>query len=614
MGEPLSEPHAKDPLLTSTTGENTAIGARKHVLFLLIVLVCFSPLLQPYLINPDIVPYYSTSALFLLLAGAILFQATTVRITVGAFGVLFPLLLLSFFQQALHPTPMLWLLYSAMVLFLLTAGSAPASPIRSFLPYAYLCAAGLWSLLGLYVWAGGTDGRAIHFGAWALSTIAQAKPNGPFTNGNVMAILDACAWLIATRLAVRSRKLLWWGIAWWFLFCLVVSHAWGAWIAWAPVFLWLLSFTYRRQRKAFVALWGSLLLALAMGQAFTDFVLRQEGDILRAKQEHGIEERKVIWESSLRAWLDHPITGVGIGKLAAHYLDHQAQTLAEYPSPHAKKIEQNAVDSAHNSLLHLLAEAGLAGLLLWLGTTFLLVRLAWIYRGRIHSPRWTFLGCAWLLWIQGLGNITMSRAYPVLLFALFLSLAYAPILRVQARPEKGRGILSRTWKVPTRARKLLGITCLFLAIALGWQAAVTTRHWLDFERVLFSPEARNMPPRERARITAELIEDPSIAPHLVSSLIGLRLLAPETRTEAMKLEPYLDRALQSLQTILLLEQRFYMYVLQQRWDKACALAHTLRSMEKERSNWRSYARSCQGLPPDEGFRFSIAQGAMQKPE
>lgn len=72
-------------------------------------------------------------------------------------------------------------------------------------------------------------------------------------------------------------------------------------------------------------------------------------------------QRIDIWKSSLRMFADHPVTGVGLGMYSYYGAAYN------FPVEHRIARYGKRLDLAHNDLLHISAELGVIGLLLFLG-------------------------------------------------------------------------------------------------------------------------------------------------------------------------------------------------------------------------------------------------------
>ncbi len=96
--------------------------------------------------------------------------------------------------------------------------------------------------------------------------------------------------------------------------------------------------------------------------------LRYEEFLESANDPSGtIALRFVLWKTAIRTFLDHPLTGIGIGNFR---IVHQM-----YPELHTIPLYAQVKGmSAHNVLLHYLAETGLIGAVSLLALTFLGLR------------------------------------------------------------------------------------------------------------------------------------------------------------------------------------------------------------------------------------------------
>ncbi|MDQ6975853.1 MAG: hypothetical protein Q9M22_04710, partial [Mariprofundaceae bacterium] len=164
----------------------------------------------------------------------------------------------------------------------------------------FVVASAIWTLLAIVVWFGWTGGNPIHLGLWALTSDAQMKPNGSFVNGNVLAIFNACAWVMVVAKALRSGRWYWWLLAFFFLLCVLISLAWGAWLAVLPVLVWSLLYCYRKKRfRDLLIMLCSIPLAWFLAQAVVEYAMDEDtlGYEVRMQQTqvHGIDARILIW-------------------------------------------------------------------------------------------------------------------------------------------------------------------------------------------------------------------------------------------------------------------------------------------------------------------------------
>jgi len=563
---------------------------RQASLILLLSLALFSPLFQPYLINPNIIPFYSSSLLFLLWAGYIFVHHHEIMIK-NSVALILCMMLPAIFLA--YPVISPYIVAFIVSAFVFIAATQRHSASNQWYLTIFVAASAVWTLLALVVWFGWTGGELIHIGLWALTADAQLKLAGSFVNGNVLAIFNACAWVIVVAKALRSGHWYWWLLAFFFLLCLFSSLAWGAWLAVFPVFIWMVMYCYKQKRfrDLFVML-CSIPLAWLLAQAVVEYAMDESslGYEVRMQQTqvHGIDERKLIWLASFAMFREHPWFGIGLGRFDAHYLTYQSKVLAELDTP---LPEQIAANSAHNLLLQLMAEAGVFGMAFWLMVTVVLLKLSWIYRWQLTSRTWPFLACTWLLWIQGMGNITLSRPYPMLMFALFLGVACAPLLKLRG------GSTIRVDK-----RLLLAMTIILL-FTLAWSTVQKTAYWLDYERLILS--ADKIGSKEKAELTAKLVGEPTVLPFLIEGIVSDHLLEAKRQASMMALQPYVQKALLLRQDPLLLQQQFYMFVLTNKWNEACGIAHILMPMSSQVNNSAAYLDACAHKPPKSFVFFAV---------
>ncbi|WP_297853180.1 O-antigen ligase [Meiothermus sp.] len=113
------------------------------------------------------------------------------------------------------------------------------------------------------------------------------------------------------------------------------------------------------------------------------------------------QSRLEIWAVAWQAFLDHPLTGIGIGKFQIYYLKHLPIDALEPAATHA-----------HNLFLHLLAEAGLLSLTGFLGLLGVIIRILWQKRQwavlivigtalimNLFDYTWFYAGVYYPLWV-----------------------------------------------------------------------------------------------------------------------------------------------------------------------------------------------------------------------
>ncbi len=526
-----------------------------------------SPFFVPYLINPRIFAFYSIPA-FLLCLCAVLFlkSETEKKATFIPLTSLFLFLTITLaIGYAFHPSfsvygnaevPLL-ILVSFIAFFAASqSGIAVKSAYLAYLPTAFL-----WILIALPVWLGWTDGIPLHVGdLWALTTDPQNKMNGPFTNGNILAILIAIAWIISVFYWLKnSRSYAWWFLQTFFWIWVIAGMSRGAWLAQAFILIWIAAFLIRSKAYKQLIL---LLIAgvIAWTAAFSLFSTVQP-DASSAIQERfssgqegiGAEARIILWHSAFEMWKEHPWLGVGAGRFDAHFLDAQAAALASMDDGVAGL--ETGFDSAHNLLLHLMAELGFAGIILWLAISLLLAQKIWRYRYRLLSPQWPALAAASMLWIQGMVNITMTDPFPVLLFALLLGWCYAPTLR-KAQLDGLHGL--------SFPKKNLAITSISFAVLMFAGALSTASVWLDFEKWTYL----EMTNPDKGRAASQFISRDDILPYLIQTSVN-ELYSIGNREAVGNMQPLIIQAISAQQHPILFRQLFFSHAIRGEFELAC---------------------------------------------
>ena len=110
--------------------------------------------------------------------------------------------------------------------------------------------------------------------------------------------------------------------------------------------------------------------------------------------------RYKLWDAGFRMWLDHPITGVGIG-MYPHELPYYARGIPQY---YLHLV-------AHSTYVQLLSETGIVGLGLWLTMAAISLRNLW-KASRIEDLELKSLATVWfiVLAILLIGGITMTQS------------------------------------------------------------------------------------------------------------------------------------------------------------------------------------------------------------
>lgn len=130
---------------------------------------------------------------------------------------------------------------------------------------------------------------------------------------------------------------------------LIYNGTRGAWVALAPVFLFIMG-RYSLKNKKYLILCLAVIVAsgaiLSNNRVFVDRVKS-----ITSTTNNSNNERLFIWQSAYTMFKDHPVLGVGLGQ----YKDNYQQ---KYILPQAK---EPYLTHAHNNFLQMLAENGIIG-------------------------------------------------------------------------------------------------------------------------------------------------------------------------------------------------------------------------------------------------------------
>ncbi|MCF7822211.1 MAG: O-antigen ligase family protein [Mariprofundaceae bacterium] len=468
-------------------------------------------------------------------------------------------------------------LISVSAITFLTAGNhGPSKKLAA----GFIATAFIWSGLGVFVWLGGNDGNALHFGLWALTTDAQIKPSGPFTNGNVFGIISACAWAIAVWqwLQVKNSNWLWLAPVCFFWYMIVLSMSRGTWVAQGVIIVPIIFWIWKQRRSSLLPFILAGVLAWSAASITVSEIYPSSHVNITERFEtsatYGFAGRIILWASVWEVWKESPMLGVGIGNLGGHYLDGQSQAL-QWLDPEYHGLKQTT--SAHNTLLQLMAESGVIGLAIWITITVLLIQLCWLYRHHTLSLRWAALSCAVMLWVQGLFNISMSEPFPLLLFSLMLGWSAAPLLRK-----------SKKFKIPGKALSFFMVGCF---VVLTTAAFGTAQAWMNFETWLSLEQQHPA----KGSLAVKLIQRSDIMPYVVETSARDFITDSSKMDTVGKMQPFIEQALASQQRPLLLEELFFAQVVNSELEQACRTGRFIQSQKwKEIKNNVLYQQACRG--------------------
>lgn len=196
----------------------------------------------------------------------------------------------------------------------------------------------------------------------------------------------------------------------------------------------------------------------------------------------GIESRLQLWGEAWDMFLSAPLVGAGFGQFAWHHFLHEAATGAG--------ALPDLYNHSHNLVMQLLAEAGILGALIAAGG--ILLWLADLRRVKFGLEWW------WLLALLAIIGIHSLLEYP-LWYAYFLGVAAFLM-----------GLGAERVSLPRLAGAARGL--VVLAVIVGWSyLAGVLSPYRDFERLVFSPDARNLQTsseRDFGRAIADIHREP----------------------------------------------------------------------------------------------------------
>lgn len=231
----------------------------------------------------------------------------------------------------------------------------------------------------------------------------------------------------------------------------------------------------------------------------------------------GVTPRLQLWGEGWQMFLDAPLIGAGLGQFAWEHFLHQAA--------HGAAAAPGVFNHAHNIVVHLLAETGVAGALIVVGAA--VVWIAGLRNVKAAAEWW------WLLALLSVIGIHSMLEYP-LWYAYFLGVA-ALLLGLGAE----RRIAVRHGDVARAATALLVLAgCVNLVAVMP--------PYRDFERLVFDASP-TLPAADPHAFTAAMMRahrDPLLEPYVelafaLGAPIGLDGLQErlELNTRAMRFAP-----------------------------------------------------------------------------
>lgn len=533
-----------------------------------------APFLTPYTIYPWPIQDYLAPAWGVSMACAFFYANKKLLLPAWTLAVFLFLLLFYFFQSQASDYSFYGGTLIAIFAAALTGLHLNQHSIRLVLKI-FTVACIVYLLVAWIVWLGLTGGAALHiYKIIGLSTLPTIKPNGPFLTGNILAIISVCGWVAAYWLYNDEKKSVWlWSSI--ILWAGVISGlSRSAWLAHGIIIIALLI----RDRSQFFRLTATGLAALLLGNLIVEYgtgglTIGQRFDPTAAS---GMAGRTVLWRAALEMWYGNILTGVGAGQFDAHYFDYQLIAL-QHLGPDA--VGLGATDSAHNAPLHLVAEHGLVGLFIALGLTLLIAVMLWKMFTKMNHLRWAPLLIVSLLWFQGMFNITMTTAYPIIYFAFFLGIALRPFLRGQPRIQVNGPM----------AALLSG----FVAVVLFIGAFNQTDNWQNF-----AAWGTESDPQRKKELAEQLLRERSMLPHMVETAVYAHMHDATKLRAMIPLRPHILEALKVQQRPNLYRALFIIDVLEGNLKRACQTGKYIMGQHfHDEKNQQAYELACQGKSP-----------------
>jgi O-antigen ligase len=234
----------------------------------------------------------------------------------------------------------------------------------------------------------------------------------------------------------------------------------------------------------------------------------------------GFATRLRVMRAAWSIFIGAPMLGVGLGQFAWHQFESVART--GYSASEA--LTDHYFDHAHNIVLYLLAETGLAGALVVLVP--LLAWFAGFRRQPLDVERWWLLALAGVIAIHSLLEYPLWYSYFLGIAAVLLGLGAVHLVRVRMKASES--------------------LVVGLALGLGWLNVITMLHsYRGFERLLHRAAVRDttLGPEFQASL-APLLREPVLRLHVERALAGSMSISPdrlqdklEVNTRAMRITP-----------------------------------------------------------------------------
>jgi len=546
-----------------------------------------SPSLQPAVINSVDIPWYTTPFFALLFALASLFYHNNKPIevhtlllllaTIATVPIVYHFSSESIYQQLFYIAFIFTALLLAVIGYNLDSAKVTAAL------YIFIIVAFIWAICGLIIWFDLiTENNLLRLGNWALTSARSSKINGPFVNGNVFAIMMFCAWLTSLWFWLNKphspiniwllSMIFFWSVGF-------LSLARGAWLVHLLPLVFAILYCIRQKEHLKI-----LLLCLSITLAILTSFLGANTSSLKANTTNQLsnitnsqlvrltrEARPLLYTSIYEIWLDKPYWGVGYGEIKAHYLTAQAKALDKY------QLDIPGLDltsNGHNTILHLMAEIGLLGILLSFIVTLLLFAIVIRTWKNVDSYTWPIAMILSILWLQGLINITMTRPFPILFFTFLFGIA----IKHYAWKRGSTYVISqRMFIIP-----LISVSAILLAFAI-----INTTSWRNYETWLTTKDL-NL----KKELTMSLLKNPATMPYVIGETARSSILQGSTTLTA-RLMPEIKKALKVQESKTLYQALFFSYVFSNNLTSACTSGTFIKKQHwAGEDNYQFYSSAC----------------------
>ncbi|PIP01426.1 MAG: hypothetical protein COW18_12290 [Zetaproteobacteria bacterium CG12_big_fil_rev_8_21_14_0_65_54_13] len=486
------------------------------------------------------------------------------------------------------------ILYATAVLLFVFGGSVSTCELKRLLQL-YLLAAALWSLVGLFVWLGGTHGQPLLMGPVTLALAPALKLAGPFNQGNIFAGLIGFALLFSHWLAWKEKHTGYFIATAFFTAMLFDTLSRGEWLAYllcVGCLLFALKPNTREMMRCFILPWLLGLMTGALILQLSEPALAEPNGIAMLASTAGatMEARLIIWATAISIFMQAPLTGSGWGQYAPQsWLAAPAASKLLNHFGLSHYLASNYL-SAHNLFLHLMAEGGLIVLLPLLWGIGRLLQVTFRLFKQPHSIRLCFALAALSFILQSQVNITFTRPLPLLLTALFAGIAMAPALR------------RNCWRVSARG-PAIGAMAITIATFLIW-ASPTVMQWFTAERALYNFDINNA---ESAKRLASFANIPRVGA-LPSIWIAYNVATTGSHRGLLQwVTPPLRAATHDLPIATSYQILFYTLTSSGKLQEACSVG---RLIEAQHFPWehneQAYQDACSGKAPD---RYYFGNGS-----